>query len=399
MLYKYVLEVNLSMLNEIAFENNDEIKQRDNKLSIFSFFSGSGFLDLGFEYEGYDIELVNEFFPPFIKAYQYSREVMMLKRPKYGYWNTDIQTFFDESNSVMIHNSISKERNKGKLVGFIGGPPCPDFSIAGKNQGKNGENGKLSMSYVKLILEQLPDFFVFENVKGLWRTKRHREFYEELKDMLHEAGYATTERLTNALEFGVPQDRDRILLIGIQKKLMDDNKYLDNSITGFPWEKYMSYELVDVKSKEWPTTDDFVEDNFREEPNNIIEELTVEFWFELNRVYDHPNKDKFFTPRAGLEKMKVINEGDVSKKSYKRVHRWRYAPTSAYGNNEVHLHPYKARRLSASEALALQSIPSSFYLPNDMTLSNMFKTIGNGVPFLLAKGIAQSLRDFLEDMK
>ena len=56
-----------------------------------------------------------------------------------------------------------------------------DFSIAGKNKGRDGINGKLSSSYVKLIANMKPDFFLFENVKGLWRTARHREYFEELK--------------------------------------------------------------------------------------------------------------------------------------------------------------------------------------------------------------------------
>ena len=93
--------------------------------------------------------------------------------------------------------------------------------------------------------------------------------------------------------------------------------------------------------------------------------------------------------------MQTIDEGDVGRKSYKRIHRWRYSPTAAYGNNEVHLHPYHARRMSAAETLAIQTLPADFILPPDMSLSNMFKTIGNGVPYVLASGIAQTIRDYL----
>ena len=82
--------------------------------------------------------------------------------------------------------------------------------------------------------------------------------------------------------------------------------------------------------------------------------------------------------------MQTIPEGDSNKKSYKRIHRWRYSPTVAYGNNEVHLHPYKERRLSVAEAMALQSLPKEFALPQSMTLTNCFKTIGNGVCQCLA---------------
>ncbi|WP_200850688.1 DNA cytosine methyltransferase, partial [Klebsiella pneumoniae] len=70
------------------------------------------------------------------------------------------------------------------LIGFIGGPPCPDFSVAGKNKGRDGENGKLSQSYIDIIVEMKPDFFLFENVKGLYRTLKHREFFEHLKEQL-----------------------------------------------------------------------------------------------------------------------------------------------------------------------------------------------------------------------
>ena len=107
--------------------------------------------------------------------------------------------------------------------------------------------------------------------------------------------------------------------------------------------------------------------------------------------------EPFFTPKAGKAKMEVIDEGDDSKKSYKRLHRWRYSPTVAYGNNEVHLHPYKTRRLSAAEALSLQTLPKEFVLPTEMTLTDKFKTIGNGVPYILSSGIARTIYDFLED--
>ena len=180
------------------------------KPNIFSFFSGSGFLDLGFEQSGYDIKFVNEYLPSFMNAYQYSREQMKLDKPEFGYQNNDINDFLDNrKKELKDFVCVSK---KDALTGFIGGPPCPDFSVAGKNKGKEGDNGKLSLSYVNSIVTFNPDFFLFENVKGLWRTARHRAYFEDLKKILNAAGYCTTERLTNSLEFGAPQDRDRILL-------------------------------------------------------------------------------------------------------------------------------------------------------------------------------------------
>jgi len=375
-----------------------EKKMGRSKIKIFSFFSGSGFLDLGFEKSGYEIELVNEFQPNFMRAYKYSREMMDLPKPVYGYFNIDVNEFLDERKSE-LEAYIKDARKDGSLIGFIGGPPCPDFSIAGKQHGKDGENGKLSLSYIRLIILMEPDFFLFENVKGLWRTKRHREFFEELKGMLHDAGYETTERLTNALEYGAPQDRDRILMFGVHKKIITDIYHGRLDFNSFPWKKYQLYNLDEVKAMPWPKMDPYIENSRTECPDGIQKELTVEYWFEKNHVMDHPNANDYFHPKAGKAKMEIIAEGDDSKKSYKRLHRWRYSPTVAYGNNEVHLHPYKTRRLSATEAMALQTIPAEFSLPADMTLTDKFKTIGNGVPFVLAKGIAKTIKDFLENGK
>ena len=367
------------------------------KLKIFSFFSGTGFLDLGFEMNGFDVDFVNEFHPAFMNAYKYSRTVMGLRTPRYGYYNGDINVFLTKRKDE-LQSWLMDAREDGSLVGFIGGPPCPDFSVAGKQRGRDGENGKLSLSYVKLIIAQKPDFFLFENVKGLWKTKRHRAFFEELKEMLTAAGYVTTERLTNALEYGAPQDRDRILMFGIKKDILA-TKYSHKSISDFQWEKYQKFKLADIKALPWPKTDEYEENSETSCPAGIPQEMTVEYWFRKNDVENHINANDYFTPKAGKAKMEVIAEGDDSKKSYKRLHRWRYSPTVAYGNNEVHLHPYKTRRLSAAEALSLQTLPKEFVLPAEMTLTDKFKTIGNGVPFILSSGVAQTIFDFLEAEK
>ena len=376
---------------EIKFANKEQMTMAEKKLKLFSFFSGSGFLDLGFEMAGYEIELVNEFSPSFMEAYKYSRQSMGLSVPKYGYQNIDVNEYLD-TRADELKAAITEERIDGSLIGFIGGPPCPDFSIAGKQKGRNGDNGKLSLSYIELILAQRPDFFLFENVKGLWRTAKHRAFYEELKDKLVEAGYYLTDRLTNALEFAAPQDRDRILLFGIQSKHFNDKDRLEES---FNWQRYIKYSLDDIKAMPWPEMEDFKEDSITSCPIGIPEELTVMYWFNKNDVENHRNSGDCFTPHAGIERMRTVKEGDTSKKSYKRIHRWRYSPTVAYGNNEVHLHPFKARRLTVAEALALQTLPKEFALPAEMTLSDKFKTTGNGVPFLLANGIAKTIKDFL----
>lgn len=364
---------------------------------IFSFFAGSGFLDLGFELNGFDIAYVNEIYPPFLKAYRYSRQHLNLPLPEYGYQEgeeADVTKLTETAQALRLSTLIRDVRKHTNIIGFIGGPPCPDFSVGGKNRGREGDNGKLSAAYIELICQQQPDFFLFENVKGLWKTKKHRTFFEELKHKLNQSGYILVERLINAIEYGVPQDRSRIILVGFHADLFKEKKIISGG--AFGWNKHILHPQAEAFSYPWTSTNPFEENSALPCPENILQELTVEYWFRKNNVVNHPNAEHYFQPRAGIKRFASVDEGDVSKKSYKRLHRWRYSPTACYGNNEVHLHPYKIRRISVAEALAIQSLPKEFVLPPDMSLTNMFKTVGNGVPFLASRGIAQTILEFLE---
>jgi len=351
------------------------------KPHIFSFFAGAGFLDLGFEDAGFETVFANEIYLPFARAYEYSREIRKLPPLKYGIFIDSIEAMAEKKNLQVLNNNVKMSRSQGALVGFIGGPPCPDFSIAGKNRGSTGENGKLSKTYIDLIISAKPDFFLFENVKGLYRTMKHREFFESMKVLLEKNGYVLEEKLINSLEYGAPQDRERIILLGIRKS--NKRRFLKES----DWEKETSTSMVEIQSLDWPSQSPLKKKISK--PKLIDETLTVQYWFDKNNVETHANQKHAFTPRAGLARFETVQEGDVSRKSYKRLHRWRYSPTAAYGNNEVHIHPYLPRRISAAEALAIQSLPASYEFPQDMTLSAMFKAIGNGVPYVAAKGIAR----------
>lgn len=371
------------------------------KINIFSFFSGAGFLDLGFEMvSSFKVVYVNEFHKPFNDVYRYARKKMNIEEPQFGHHIGDITNLLNQKELKQLKKLV-KESQATHLTGFIGGPPCPDFSVAGKNKGREGDNGKLSGTYTEIICKTKPDFFLFENVKGLYRTARHREFFEELKEKFRKAGYSMTEQLVNALEFGAPQDRDRIILIGIHKNATKklNLRQKNHELLDFPWNKFKIGHLADLKALPWPTTSPYQEDVPTSIPNGLPKELTIEYWWRKNDVLNHPNGKMFFLPKAGIKRFATKDEGDDAKKCYKRLHRWRYSPTAAYGNNEVHVHPYKPRRISVAEALAIQSLPKEYELPIDITLTDAFKTIGNGVPFVLANGVAKTLLDYLNNTK
>lgn len=373
------------------------------KTGIFSFFAGAGFLDLGFEKTGkFETLFVNEYHKPFMDIYKGARKMMNTKPPKYGYEVKDVTKYAETEELEKLSSNLKDAKHEYEITGFIGGPPCPDFSVGGKNKGKHGENGKLSGTYIDLIVSTKPDFFLFENVKGLYRTIKHREFFETLKAKLQSSGYYLTENLINAIEYGAPQDRQRIILIGFHKNFL--SRYVKPSkfqqtVDGFDWTAHTIFDKKEIFQKDWPLQDVFAENVQRAVPLNITEELTVQHWFNKNDVENHPNATHYFQPRAGLAKFMTIPEGDDKKKSYKRLHRWRYSPTVAYGNNEVHLHPFLPRRLSVAESLSLQSLPKDFVIPAEISLSDMFKTIGNGVPYLAARGLANTIADFITNLE
>jgi len=369
------------------------------QLGAFSFFTGAGFLDLGFEDAGFHQFMGCELMPDFCEAYKYSRKKMGRELPEYGLQEKDIRLFLPGGEmSATFKRNLKDAREKCTWVGFVGGPPCPDFSVAGKNAGSEGRHGQLSQIYADLICAYQPDYFVFENVKGLWRTAKHRQFFDALVDQFTEAGYRTTARLINSLEYGAPQDRDRIILIGVRSNSIRDAKHLVEKMSSFPWEKEIVCSRDRINAIQWPTVDPFHANVNTPQPVGIMPELTVEYWFRKNDVAHHENGNDYFTPRAGLVKMQTYAEGDVSRKCYKRLHRWRFSPTAAYGNNEVHLHPYKARRLSVAETLAIQSLPKDYALPPTIPLSSKFKTVGNGVPYCAALGVAKTLKRFLKEV-
>lgn len=387
----------------------DTCKRGD--IPLLSFFSGAGFLDIGFLRAGFEIVWHNECHAPFIRAYESGiaalgynsgSEKIQSRVPIEGVFCPRI---LNDAFDGVVPN----------LFGVVGGPPCPDFSVAGKQRGRNGENGQLTETFVNRIIGLKPTFFMLENVPGLFETGKHREFLFRMLRRLS-AHFALDVNILNALDYGVPQDRRRIFVVGFSRPWLRRNhcaefkdltassekiahldafprrtcKDIAGELSKLHWFPWPSPEYPDAKSKfAWPSMRGEAEWT---RPNNIPRCLTVDFHF--GRINGHANAMDMFRPKS--TKFSTTVEGDVSHKSFKRLHRDRFSPNAAYGNNEVHLHPFKPRRLSVAEVLALQSVPSKYSFPADMTLTDKYKAVGNGVPVKLAERMAASIRKFIE---
>lgn len=362
---------------------------------ILSFFTGAGFLDLGFALAGFEAIWHNEFDEAFSIGFEHAMrsapsELAGSKRVE------SLDSILNIGPNAIAKSALGDRTARGGF-GMIGGPPCPDFSVGGKNRGSDGENGQLTQTYVERIRELEPDFFVLENVPGLVRTRKHRAFFDSVIGTL-ESKFLLSWELLNALDFGVPQDRQRVIVVGFKRSVLrklygvpfskrpsagwslgiGDTAVHKSALTRYPW--------PDTKvGAAWIA------------PSNHPLELTVSDAFGRKDgalPSDLPNGADCFRPHS--DKFSWIVEGDDSKKSFKRLHRLRYSPAAAYGNNEVHVHPVEPRRITVREAMRIQTVPDWYRLPPEMTLTKKFKTVGNGVPVRLATSVATLIREVLD---
>jgi DNA (cytosine-5)-methyltransferase 1 len=356
---------------------------------LVSFFSGAGFLDLGFERSGFQTIWRNEFDRDFADASTYALHALYGQERSY----TDVCSIVGLGPGAILKNAFGAG-GRPSVFGVVGGPPCPDFSVGGKNRGGEGERGRLTEVYCNRISELEPTFFVLENVRGILSTAKHRAFLQLQLDRLRPA-YDVRVRILNALDFGVPQDRERVFVVGFSRRwirrALGDRRA--TTLPTFRWPTIREYDAAKSRFS-WPDTNPFGAD--ARLPAGVPKELTV--WGaigDISAIRALPNGRDCFRPYS--EKFLNVPEGDDSRKSFKRLHRWRYSPTVAYGNNEVHLHPTEPRRISVREALRLQSVPDGYAFPEKLSLTAKFKMTGNGVPPKLAHALAESIACAMEE--
>ena len=179
------------------------------ELKVISLFSGAGGLDIGFEQAGFSIAVA-------VEADSSCCDTLRTNRPNLHIINEKIQ----DVPSAQILNEAGLKPLQAALV--IGGPPCQSFSLAGLRKGLEDERGKLLFEYVRVVRDTLPKGFVLENVRGLcnWDNGRALQMLiEELQKPIEFEGkvyqyYVAPPQVLNAADYGVPQYRERLILVG-----------------------------------------------------------------------------------------------------------------------------------------------------------------------------------------
>ena len=166
-------------------------------MKVVSFFAGCGGLDLGFEQAGFHVVWANEFDSTV-------RDTYIRNHPNTEFILEDI-------------NKISPE-SIPDCDGFIGGPPCQSWSVGGMQKGLDDPRGQLFLKYIELIKAKKPRFFVIENVKGMLH-KRFEDVFKDFVNRLEGAGYDVQWALLDAVNYRIPQNRERVFFVGFRKEL------------------------------------------------------------------------------------------------------------------------------------------------------------------------------------
>lgn len=176
---------------------------------VISLFSGAGGLDIGFENAGFEIAVAVEIDPACC-------DTLHTNRPNIPLINKSV---VDVSGQEIL-NTANLKIGEADLV--IGGPPCQSFSLAGLRKGLDDDRGKLLFEFVRIVRETLPKGFVLENVKGLINWDKGHAIELLIKELsrpiMHngqEYVYSiSSPRILNAVHYGVPQNRERLILVG-----------------------------------------------------------------------------------------------------------------------------------------------------------------------------------------
>lgn len=399
--------------------------KKQDKFTFIDLFAGCGGLSEGFYRQGFTALTHVEFD-------HFACESLRTRMRHYGFLDDQISVLEKDITDEDILQSIEKEINNEAVDLIIGGPPCQAYSSLGRAKDENGMQNDprnfLFESYERILTHFKPKIFVFENVTGLLTAKigGKRIVDKILKQLGQE--YKLIENpfdmVLNSCDYGVPQVRKRVILIGVRKDILLEPKEIYNGIIKTHYnpessdeEKKNKRKYVTVKEaiSDLPFLkpgqgstyaehrinlwNDFLE-KIRARESNIIADHVARSHNDVDkRRYYEMSKNKW-TFKDLLEKMPELNhmKQRVFDNSYV-VQFWdlpaRTIIAHLYKDGNQFIHPdYKqARTLTPREAARLQSFPDDFVFEGSRT--QQYKQIGNAVPPIMAEAIAKSIKKAL----
>ena len=384
-----------------------DTKFKNKKGSLISLFTCGMGMDLGFEEAGFSTLYAND-------ITNFACNTIRKNKP---------QIVCDEGD---ITNISSKEIlkkidcDKGEVDVVIGGPPCQSFSTAGMRKGLDDKRGLALLEYLRVIKDVQPKFFVFENVTGLKSiAKKHMSFYDRIStkkedissdqqygslfaDILEEfkkmKGYEIDWKILNAANYGVPQKRKRLILIGSR---IISPKIIFEEIEKMS--KYTDPKKVNVENKKpWNT--------LKHALNKINDDMEGTKFPTWGKYLKHVPAGGCWTDlpkKLQKEAMgKAANSDDPKRKGkqggrtgfFRRLSWDKPAPTlvtSPTQKGTCICHPDETRPLTVREYARIQGFPDNWEFVG--TTAQKYRMIGEAVPVGLAKVIGSVIKKFCDE--
>lgn len=332
-------------------------------LKVISLFSGCGGLDLGFTQAGFKLIYANDNDHKVWETFRKNHKIPI-----------DERSLFD-----------IKSEEIPSADGIIGGPPCQSWSLAGAMRGAKDERGQLFYEYIRILKDKQPKFFLAENVPGII-SRTHIEEFKRIIAELESLTYNVAYRVMDARDFGVPQERKRVIIVGYKKSLGVRFTYPapTHSKTG-------GRSLDNTKLEKWVTLKQAI-GNLpppvpAAEKNYTNGELKIPNHEYMNggfsSIYMSRNRrkcwdDQSYTIQAGGRHAPLHPTSSEMTKVEKDL--WKFKDEDP-----------EYRRLSVRECARIQTFPDDFifYYKN---VADGYKMIGNAVPIKLAYRIAEKIK-------
>lgn len=385
----------------------DKIQNTDNmakkQYKMVDLFAGCGGLSIGMEQAGFTPWFVNEIVETFCNTYKANHQL------------SDDQYYVGDINELNNHLD-EYEEILSDITLVCGGPPCQGFSMANRQRILDDPRNQLYKAYLTFLSKTRPKFFVMENVKGM--SNKIDEINQNFKDFLGE-DYRFDYRLLRAQDFGVPQNRERFIMIGNRvgiepSEIFDaifENKrepfVLRDALEGLPHlEARKEKGAKDVENAEsgfticdftYPDTDfyhfingDRIITKLYNHKNRYNNSRDIEIYRRL------PQGANSLHPSIA-DIMPYKSRNDIFKDKYFKLDETQICKTITSHMKfdcNMYIHPWESRGLSPREAARIQTFPDDYVITGAQNM--WYAQVGNAVPVKLAKAIGDGIMKFIK---
>jgi DNA (cytosine-5)-methyltransferase 1 len=336
--------------------------------TVVSMFAGCGGMDLGFRQAGFEIVWANEWDDDAVRTYRRNLCSSTLGHMVAG-----------DVSACGVPSGLSQPVDV-----LLGGFPCQAFSNAGSRRGVSDDRGLLYKHCIRFARELQPAYVVFENVRGMLTIPgRRKRFVEEVCDDLRKLGYQVHMGLVNAADYGVPQNRLRVVIVGVRGRRETPRCFRFPRPVPRANCQLLGHVLLNLDSST-PNQLDVIRLN----PQAYQIGRHVPEGGSWKDIPDKLLPPRLLSIRRDIRRYRWPN-------FYRRFSRSEIAGTITAAfkpENAGVWHPTEPRAFSVREAARIQSFPDDFVFEGK-SVKSMYQMIGNAVPPMLARHFAQAIRD------